>query len=286
MADPTQLHQVIINLVTNASHSMGESGGVLDIGLAHIDGSSPQADTYHNLRPGPWAELTVRDTGCGIDPLIQDRIFEPFFTTKEEGDGTGMGLAVVHGIVHSFGGEILVESELNAGTVFRVLLPRVIQNVVVKPVVRRGITGGTEHLMLIDDEEMMLDMGKRLFESIGYKVTAKLSSTDALATFCKDPHLFDLIITDFTMPGMNGYEVSREILQIRPEAPIILCTGFHEAVSANRTDELGIKKLIMKPFKMDDIARAVRAVLDEHKQVNDPLLSPSSSPRSSLSATA
>jgi PAS domain S-box-containing protein len=263
IADPTQVHQVLMNLCTNAAHAMQEKGGVLDIELDPIALDADGAALYPDLKPGDYVRLMVRDTGSGIAPGILDRIFDPFFTTKEVGKGTGMGLAVVHGIVKSHGGGIRVESEPGRGTAFYVLLPRIREQVRQEQKTDTGIPTGTESILLVDDEEILLDIGKRMLESLGYRVTPLPGGIQALEVFRKAPAQFDLVITDQTMPRMTGYELAGRILEARQDMPIILCTGYSESISEEKARQLGIRGFIMKPINRAEIARTVRAALDK-----------------------
>lgn len=266
MADPTQIHQVLMNLCTNAAQAMRDRGGILTIGLAPVDLDSEDIGAYPDLNPGPYVRLTVQDTGTGIEPSIIDRIFDPFFTTKEVGRGTGMGLAVVHGIVKSHHGSVTVYSEPGKGTIFRVLLPRVEGGDLEKEK-ETGIPipKGSESILFVDDEALLVETGKKLLETIGYRVTPVRGSVQAFELFMKDPGRFDLVITDQTMPHMTGCELALKLRARKPELPIILCTGYSETVSEETAKTLGIKAFIMKPLRRRDIAEAIRRVLDGEK---------------------
>ncbi len=265
LADPTQVHQILMNLCTNAFHAMEQDGGTLTITLK--DHTLSQEDIEHRpeLKPGPFVVLTIRDTGQGIPPEVREKIFEPYFTTKEVGKGTGMGLAITHGIITGYGGFITCESEPDKGTVFDIYFPAIEEKTVaaVKPVA--VAPPGTGHILLIDDEKMLVELGKTMLERLGYLVTAMTSSTEALNIFQNQPYLFDAIITDQTMPDMTGLELSRQILQIRPEIPIILCTGYSTLVDEKRAKTEGIKGFLDKPITKKGIASLLRKVLDESK---------------------
>jgi len=262
-ADPTQVHQIILNLCTNASHAMRKKGGVLEIELDQLDLRSEAIIQFDGLVPGVFLRLTVRDTGHGIDPEIINKVFDPYFTTKEVGEGSGMGLAVVHGIVKRHGGDIKVESELGKGTTFYVLLPK--SEADISPVEDHKIEllRGTERILLVDDEKNMIDAIQPMLENLGYKVTARTSSIDALEAFRYDPKAFDLIITDMTMPNMTGKELASELKRMRPDMPVILCTGFSDQIDEKRATKMGINAFIMKPTVKSEMAKTIRKVLDK-----------------------
>ena len=263
LADPTQLHQILINLCTNAFHAMEQTGGILAITLKDCELSQENLVNHQKVQPGSFVVLSVSDTGTGIDPDIWGRIFDPYFTTKELGKGTGMGLSIVHGIVTSYGGFITSESEPGKGTMFRVFFPAIKEAIEseVKPV--EVALPGTERILFIDDEEDLVKMGKVMLEHLGYEVTIRTSSLEALSDFQNHPHLFDAVITDMTMPGMTGIELARGMLQLRPDLPIILCTGYSALISEEMAKAEGIKGFIMKPFTQVVIAALLRTVLDE-----------------------
>ncbi|MBN2397061.1 MAG: PAS domain S-box protein [Deltaproteobacteria bacterium] len=262
LADPTQIHQVLVNLCTNAGHAMRKSGGVLEVSLAGVEVDGHAASQHADLHAGPYVRLTVSDTGEGMDREIMERIFEPFFTTKERGEGTGMGLAVVHGIVQNHGGAITVYSEAGKGTTFNVFFPRM------EGAGERGRTSpldvptGEERILLVDDEEPVLRSQRVMLESLGYKVTAVAKSDEALKLFRARPADFDLVITDQTMPDMTGSELSRKLIRIRSDIPIVMCTGFSEAVDEEKARAGGIREFVMKPFTTGEMAETIRRVLD------------------------
>jgi len=264
IADPTQMQQIVMNLCTNAAHAMRKEGGLLEVELhkMHLDEESVAA--YNYIVPGAYLRLVVSDTGHGIDPTIIKRIFEPYFTTKKKGEGTGMGLAVIHGIVKSHGGEITVYSEPGRGTTFHVLLPiarepEEIQTGLQEP----AATGGKESILFVDDEAGLVEVGQKILEKLGYTVVAKKSSVEALETFRTFPKQFDLVITDLTMPHMTGIQLSKELQNIRPDIPIIICTGFSETITAKHIKDLGIRKLLIKPINKASLAKAIREALEE-----------------------
>ena len=264
MADPTQIHQIIMNLCTNAYHSMRKNGGILGIGLAKVD---VQADDFYarlNLQPGVYVRLEVSDTGHGMTPETRERIFEPYFTTKEKGDGTGLGLAVAHGIVSSCQGTIVVYSEPGQGSSFHVYLPAIIgkeEEELEKAA--EVLIRGDAHVLVVDDAQEIIDLEKSMLEVLGYSVTAFSNPEKALALFQAQPDDFDLLLTDMTMPGMTGVQLVEEVFAIRPKMPVILCTGFSELINEKQAEALGIRGYIMKPLLMKDFARAIHKVLGE-----------------------
>ncbi|MBF0508730.1 MAG: PAS domain S-box protein [Deltaproteobacteria bacterium] len=262
LGDPTQIHQVLINLCTNAAHSMPESGGILSIKLCELFLDADSAARYINLQPGQYLKLTVSDTGQGMDSALLERIFDPFFTTKELGKGTGMGLAIVHGIVNNHGGAINVYSVPGQGSAFNILLPTIQDRPESPDNYSETIPRGTETILLVDDEPGLLDTGKKILERLGYQVTAETSGVDALGAFMAQPAHFDLIITDMAMPYMTGDKLAREILGLRPNIPIILCTGFSDAVNEDRARDLGVRGFLLKPIDMMVLAKLIRQVLE------------------------
>jgi len=262
MGDPTQMHQVLMNLGTNAGHAMRDRGGRLSIMLREAT-----VDEIRDMRlPGMNAEaflqIVVQDTGHGIPHNIMDRIFDPFFTTKEHAEGTGMGLSVAHGIIKSHGGSIDVESQPEQGTIFRIYLPKILRRTQDDHRNAPPLSSGNERVLFVDDETMLVDMSRQILQRLGYQVTACTSSAEALRLFQNDPSAFDLIITDMTMPHMTGKELAAEILKINPELPIILCTGFSETISEEIAKSIGIQAFILKPIVMSDLAETMRKVLD------------------------
>jgi PAS domain S-box-containing protein len=264
LSDPTQLNQIIMNLCTNAAHAMEENGGTLEVILTNENIASGSADSFPDLKPGRYAKLTVRDTGQGIEPQFMDKIFEPYFTTKEVGKGTGMGLALVHGIVKSYGGVITVQSEMGKGTSFHVYLPLVEEEADILETAQDSVQlpTGTERILFVDDEKAAADVMQLMLEKLGFKVTAQTSSIEALEVFRNKPQEFDLVITDQTMPNMTGKDLAKELMVIRPDIPIILCTGFSEKIDERRAGEMGINAFVMKPIVMGKIANTIRVVLD------------------------
>ena len=262
-ADPTQIHQILMNLCTNAYHAMEETGGVLTISLKNKVFSRPESDP--SVLPGTFVHLSVGDTGQGILPEIRERIFDPYFTTKEVGKGTGMGLAIVHGIVQRYGGFIDCRSVIGEGTVFDVNLPVMAEGSFPEDVTDPIVPAGRESILFVDDEEILAEMAQRMLTRMGYTVTVRTTSLETLATFENQPDAFDLVITDQTMPGMTGLDLARRMLQIRPDLPIILCTGYSSQVSEEKAVSYGIKGFAMKPLAKKDIAALIRKILGERK---------------------
>jgi len=264
LANPGQIHQIMLNLCTNAFHAMETSGGVLTISLHKKNLVAGDLKVFPTLQPGNYVQLSIKDTGVGITPEIREKIFDPFFTTKQVGQGTGMGLSIVHGIVQSYGGTIFCHSEPGQGSEFRITLPIIeetdLQESEASVLVPHA--EGKEHILLIDDEEMLLEMGQRLLKRLGYKVTAKTNSLDALTAFQNQPQIFDLVITDQTMPVMTGIDLARRMLQMRPELPVILCTGYSNLISEEKVKDMGIKGFAMKPLVKKEIAELIRKTLD------------------------
>ncbi len=262
-ADPTQLSQVMMNLCTNAFHAMEETGGELHLTLKETFLGEEDLIHKSKVKAGLFAHLTVRDTGTGIPHNIQARMFDPYYSTKGVGKGTGMGLSIVHGIVDACNGFISVYSEIDKGAAFHVFLPIAEgSGTVARPRELLEIPGGTERILFVDDEAFLTEMNTSILERLGYHITAKTDSTEALEVFKANPYQFDLIITDHTMPKMTGYDLSREIIQVRPDIPIILCTGFSSTVSEERALSIGISAYAMKPLARNDIALLIRKVLD------------------------
>ncbi len=259
-ADPTQIQQLIMNLCSNAVYAMRESGGILNVKLEKaVIGDD---DRSFDGTPGSYVKLTVKDQGHGISAENMKRIFDPFFTTKPTGEGTGLGLSVVHGIVEENEGIITVESEKDKGTCFQLFLPTIEDKT--RPVAEESssIPTGHEKILFVDDEEAIVSIANMMFEHLGYKVTSTVNPADALETFRSKPEDFDLVLTDATMPEITGIDLSKKLLEIRPDIPIIICTGYSHLVSEEKIKGFGIKELIMKPFELQAMAKAIRKVLD------------------------
>lgn len=262
LADPTQIHQVLMNICTNAGHAMQEKGGTLGISLNNTELDSYFMAKHPEIKPGPYLQLTISDTGHGMLPEVLERIFDPFFTTKEKGEGTGMGLAVVHGIVKSHSGTITAYSDPGKGSTFNIYLPVIAEDPASAIRKKELLPTGTEHLLLVDDEEAIVNYEKQALESLGYRVVAKTSSIEALELFKAQKDRFDLVITDMTMPQMTGENLAKELMKIKPDIPVILCTGFSTKIDEKKAMAMGIRAFVLKPILKQKIARIIRAVLD------------------------
>ena len=242
---------------------MEEAGGILEVHLKNISLDVKAASQYHDMKPGPYVKLSVKDTGHGIDTQTMKRIFDPYFTTKDVGKGTGMGLAMVHGIVKRHNGAISVQSKPGEGSSFHILFPLIEQVQQDAAEKMDGLPRGHERILFVDDENSIVEFNKQRLERLGYTVEIRTDSVKALSLFLSSPDAFDLVITDMTMPGMTGDILARELLKIRPDLPIILCTGYSARMSEEKATELGIKKYLEKPVEMENLARSVREVLDK-----------------------
>lgn len=262
LADPTQIHQIIMNLCTNANHAMQEKGGVLEIKLEEVELGADFTAFHPDMKPGTYLNLTVSDTGKGMPPDVLERIFDPFFTTKETGEGTGMGLSVVHGIIRSYGGAITAYSKPGQGSTFKVYLPIIETSKEALAGPEESIPTGSERILFVDDESVLVNMGKQIFESLGYDVATRTSSIEALELFKNQPDRFDMVITDMTMPNMTGEDLAQELMRIKPNIPIILCTGFSAKIDDQKANSQGIRALVLKPIVKREIATTVRKVLD------------------------
>ena len=263
LANSVELHQIIMNLCTNAVHAIGDRGGVLEVEVRNAEIEHAQINNFVELEMGSYVLVSVKDTGYGMTPDVIKRIFDPYFTTKEKGVGTGLGLAVVHGIVKKSGGAIQVESEPGKWTIFYIYLPRINMTLPIKAAQPKPIEGGPERILFVDDEKMLVDIGEQALQRLGYHVVSRTSSIEALELFKAKPDYFDLVITDQTMPGMTGDALARELLRIRPNLPVIICTGYSQTIDHERAKKIGIKALVEKPMLMDEIAAAVRKVLNK-----------------------
>jgi PAS domain S-box-containing protein len=263
MGNSTQVHQILMNLCTNAAYAMQDRGGILELTLKDvvIDGASTPNNS--GLKPGSYIEIKVSDTGTGIPAEIIDSIFTPYFTTKPPGEGTGMGLSMVHGIVESYAGRITVESEMEKGSIFKIYLPICKQKAKNHQYESRESPSGNERILYIDDEIPIVKMGGQFLERLGYSVTTRTSSVEALELFRSKLNDFDLVITDRTMPNITGDKLAIELMKIRPDIPIILCTGY--GIQTPDVSNIGIKAIAYKPIVMTDLAKTVRDVLDAAK---------------------
>jgi len=261
-SDPTNIHQVLMNLCTNASHAMQQSGGTMHVALSSVDLDQSAYSAPPHLEPGLYLKLSVSDTGNGIPPEDIEKIFDPYFTTKQKGSGTGLGLAVVRGILKSHHGTITVESEPGKGATFHVYLP------CIQSVPDRGrehetaLPRGREKILVVDDEAALADIAQQMLSRLGYDVVQRTSSIEALELFKADPKRFDLILTDMTMPNMPGDQFAREILMIRPDVPIVICTGYSDRIRKENATRLGIQELVMKPLSLKTLSKTVRKALD------------------------
>jgi len=265
-ADPTQVHQIAMNLITNAYHAVEETGDEIRVQLLGTEINQANKPIL-SFEPGWYARLSISDNGPGIDPRLKKKIFDPYFTTKQQGKGTGLGLSVVYGIVKEHKGAIVVDSKVGKGSTFHVYLP-----LLVDMDDRPGkfkedkVETGNENILLVDDEEMIVDIERMILERLGYRVSSRVSSLEALKAFKANPDKYDLVITDMTMPNMTGDRLTEELIAIRKDIPVILCTGFSENIDKEKTEATGIRGFLMKPIVMADMAHMVRKVLDEAKK--------------------
>lgn len=262
LADPIQMHQVIMNLCTNAHHAMADTGGELALTLDRVELGSEMASKFPSLQSGSYLRLTVSDTGHGMDAKTIERIFDPYFTTKARGKGTGLGLAVVHGIIKNHGGAVVVKSEIGKGTTFEVLLPRATPEVQSELKETGAFQSGTENVLFVDDEKILTDLVKNMLEHLGYHVVAKTDSVEALEAFESEPDNYDLVITDMTMPKLTGDALAKKIKAIRSEIPIIICTGYSEVLNKAKAKSMGISGYLMKPISLKNLSDTIREVLE------------------------
>jgi PAS domain S-box-containing protein len=261
LANSVELHQIIMNLCTNAVHAIGERGGVLEVDVQNVEIEPAQKNDFIGLDIGACVRVSVKDSGAGMTPDVLERIFDPYFTTKEKGVGTGLGLAVVHGIVTKSGGAVKVESTPGVGTTFHVYLPRVDRAPPLNADPPESVVGGFERILFVDDEKMLVDIGGKIMERLGYRVVSRTSPLEALELFRAKPDHFDLVVTDQTMPGMTGDALAKELMRIRPDIPIVVCTGYSQGLDPERAKQRGIKAFVMKPILIHDIAAAIRKAL-------------------------
>jgi CheY-like chemotaxis protein len=263
LADSTQIHQLIMNLCTNAAHAMEQKGGILTVELNDVQLETELIQSPSNIASGAYIKLTVSDTGHGMTPAVMERIFDPFFTTKEKGKGTGIGLSTVHGIVKSHGGEITVSTEPGKGSTFNVFLPRIEKDLVEDDVIDETKPAGNEHILFVDDEQAIVDIGKKMLTRLGYEVEACTGGMEALELFKSHPEKFDLIVCDMTMPKMTGEKLALKLREIRPNIPIILCTGY-DAKMSELTEKNIVNAFLLKPLTMKEIGSMIRKVLDKN----------------------
>ncbi len=262
LANPTQIHQILLNLCTNARYAMLKKGGILSVSLSQVEVPEAGLPEAPKLTGGTYLVLRVSDTGYGMDRDTMAKIFDPFFTTKERGEGTGLGLAVVHGIVTKLGGQITVSSEPGKGTVFQLYFPVVDMEEPVKQGDTSSVLGGKERILVVDDEVELAEMIQRMLADLGYDATSFTDSVEALQEFTGGAEAYDLVITDMTMPSITGAELARRVLTVKPGMPIILCTGFSEIMDEKKAKAMGIREYIMKPVIKSELAKIVRKVLD------------------------
>jgi CheY-like chemotaxis protein len=261
MGHPTQIHQVLTNLCTNSAFAMRATGGKLEVRLATFNLAWRHRNEFPDLRKGSYVRLTVADTGGGIDPEVCERIFDPFFTTKPAGEGVGMGLSVVKGIVTALGGGVAVESSPEEGATFHVALPQVEQDLEPLELTAEQEASGEETILFVDDEPGIAEMAEHILQSLGYRAEVMTDVAQALELFRNDPDRFDLLITDQVMPGMTGAEMFTEMRAIRPDFPAVMCTGFSEQLTRTDAMALGISDVLAKPVTRNDLANAIRVAL-------------------------
>ncbi len=261
-ADPSQIYQILLNLCTNAGHAMRDNGGILEVSLTDTEIFPKDIAPYSALKAGKYIKLSVKDTGHGMEPEVLERIFEPFFTTKKRGEGTGMGLSVVHGIIKNHEGDISVSSEPGKGTIFNILLPVSEQTATGKEEVSSCPVKGKGNILIVDDEKDIVEITENMLIKLGYSVTATTSSMKALQIFKSRPSDFDLIITDLTMPEITGVNLAREIFKINQTTPVIVCTGLMDAMPSCKEDKCCIKEVIDKPVSIKKLSETIKNVLE------------------------
>jgi CheY-like chemotaxis protein len=262
LADPTQMHQIIVNLCTNAGHAMKESGGVLTVALSKVDIVPGNGHGVAELKQGRYARLRVVDTGHGMSAEILERIFDPYYTTKAQGEGTGMGLSVVQGIVSSLKGAISIDSAVGKGSTFDIYLPVLEKTGLVPHDDQETVVGGREHILFVDDESVLTQMMSQMLSKMGYHVTPHNCPIEALEQFRHAPEQFDLVISDVTMPQMGGPEMAREMMKIRPDLPVLLCTGYRADITKKIVSNIGVRDLLLKPLARQELSTTIRRVLD------------------------
>jgi len=263
-ANATQMHQILMNLLTNAAHAVGAHSGTIEVEIRQVDITEADAASFPDLPPGAYAQISVRDTGCGMTPEIVNKIFDPYFTTK--GRGTGLGLSVVQAIVKAHRGMIRVESAPGKGSVFYVCLPCSNEETTGPGAVKDSKPPtGTERILFVDDESNLAEIAQSALEYLGYRVETCTDSGKALEMFQESPGGFDLVITDMTMPGMTGDVLASKILDAAPDIPIVLCTGYSDRITEQKALAMGIRKFFYKPISLENMARGVREVLDNRR---------------------
>ena len=264
-ADPIQIHQVIMNLCTNAGHAMRDQGGILTVSLTEETLPSEFTDRYNEMTPGEYLKMVIADNGPGIPPSIMEKIFDPYFTTKQKEEGTGMGLAVVQGIVQNCRGAITVCNSEEKGAKFSVYLPIIHTTQRASVQLEAVVPGGNERVLVVDDEPPLADLSKKIMERYGYRVSTRTSSIEALELFKSQPGDYDLVVTDMTMPNMTGDVLARKLMAIRPDIPVVICTGYSEKITQELLEHLNIKALVLKPIIRNELMLTIRQVLDDAK---------------------
>ena len=262
LGDPTEIHQIVINLCTNAAHAMKASCGILEVAISEVTLNERAASRYEELSAGDFVKLTVRDSGEGISPDILGKVFEPYFTTKEFGAGSGMGLAVVHGLVKKCKGAINIQSTVGEGTTVEILFPKIEEELPAEKKKEDKLPTGNERILLVDDDPSIVNMIRQMLERLGYAVTSMTDSTAAIEKFKSTTDGFDLVITDMAMPKMSGDQLAAELIKVRRNIPILLCTGHSDTIDEKKAKQIGVKGFAMKPLDKGKLARVVRAVLD------------------------
>jgi CheY-like chemotaxis protein len=262
LADSTHIHQIVMNMCTNANHAMIKTGGILEVKLDAVLVDQKSALKIPNLKKGNYIKLTISDTGIGMDLKTQERIFEPFFTRKEVGSGSGLGLSVVHGIINNYGGAISIDSIPGKGTTFSIYLPKYGDDQLSANKTDKKLAKGDEYILFVDDEPEIIFMGKKMLESLGYKVSIKSDSASALEEFMIDPKKYSLLVTDQNMPNIPGTELASRMKAISPGLKVIIITGYADNLSEEVLAQNGISEVILKPMRMDDFSKVIRAVLD------------------------
>jgi signal transduction histidine kinase/ActR/RegA family two-component response regulator len=265
LADPTHIHQIVMNLCTNANHAMMKTGGTLDVKLDAVKIDQRTANKIPNLKKGDYIRLIISDTGHGMDLKTQERIFEPFFTRKEVGSGSGLGLSVVHGIINNYGGAIVVDSAPGEGTKFTIYLPKYAGDLLESDKSNKKVLKGDEYILFVDDEPEITFMGKKMLENLGYKVSITSDSISALEEFKNNPDKYSLLVTDQNMPNLEGTELASKMKLIRPDLKVIIITGYSDSLSEEVLSETGISEVILKPMILDDFSKVIRRVLDNNK---------------------
>ncbi|HZU31532.1 MAG TPA: PAS domain S-box protein, partial [Candidatus Angelobacter sp.] len=262
-ADSTQLHQIIMNLGTNAAQAIGDNPGILEVTAKTFEVHGNFSANAHKLKNGNYVKISVTDNGCGMDAATMERIFDPFFTTRLPGKGTGLGLSMVHGILKSHEGTVTVYSEPGKGTTFNLYFPAVMGPVTRSSTVEPIPLGSGQHLLYVDDEEALVMLARRTLGKLGYQVTGYTSPMEALQAFKKDPFQFAAVVTDLSMPGMSGAELAREVLQTRPNIPVVMMSGYLRPEDEREARQIGIRELILKPDTVEELAKSLHRVFTE-----------------------